>query len=82
MNFWCDALFVIHVRSCVVSSLIRSISLLLGDFPVQLVVPQKIGPNIRLKAAIVRHWITTFTILCGFKLPVAVGRFGLTIFDI
>jgi hypothetical protein len=56
--------------------------LLLGDFLVQLVVPQKIGPNRRLKAGIVRHRITTFTILCGFKLPVAVGRFGLTIFDI
>jgi hypothetical protein len=59
-----------------------SIALLLADFPVQLVVPQKIGPNRRLKGGLVRHWITTSTILCGFKLPVAVGRFGLTIFDI
>jgi hypothetical protein len=82
MNFWCDALFVIHVPSCVVSILIRSIALLLGDFLVQLVVPQKIGLKRRLKAGIVRHWITTFTILCGFKLPVVVRRFGLTIFDI
>jgi hypothetical protein len=62
--------------------LIRSIALLLADFPVQLVVPQKIDPKKKLKAGIVRHWITTSTILCGFKLPVAVRRFGLTIFDI